>query len=319
MINGIGFLVILACVFGSFIVAGGKMEVILHALPHEMVAIGGASLGAFLVANSVGTAKLAGKGLVRAFKGPRWTTAMYRDLLTLLFGLLSTFKKGGATGIERHLDAPSESPLFAAYPQILGDHHLVDFICDYTEVQKLLNEVHKDAERLVADLVPGKISVSGVQRVLQNLLREGVSIRDVPTILEGIAEAVPLTGNLAQITEHVRARLARQISAACTQDGAIPVVTLSPEWDGAFADSIAGQGEERHLAMAPSALRGFIAAVKECFDRLAQSGEIPCILVSPSVRPFVRSIIERVRPATIVLSQGEIHTRARIRSLGTIG
>lgn len=319
MINGIGFLVILACVFGSFIVAGGKMAVILHALPHEMVAIGGASLGAFLVANSLRTAKLAGKGLVRAFKGPRWTGAMYRDLLTLLFALLSTFKKDGATGIERHLDAPAESPIFSRYPAIVADHHLVEFICDYTEVHNLLNEVHKEAERLVADLVPAKITVSGVQRVLQNLLGEGVSIRDVPTILEGIAEAVPLTANLAQVTEHVRARLARQISAGCAQDGAIPVVTLSAEWDGAFANGIAGQGDERHLAMAPSALQGFIAAVKETFDRLAQAGEIPCILVSPSLRPFVRSIIERVRPATTVLSQSEIHTRARIRSLGTIG
>jgi hypothetical protein len=319
VINGIGFLVILACVFGSFIVAGGKMEVILHALPHEMVAIAGASLGAFLVANSVRTAKLAGKGIVRAFKGSRWTSEMYRDLLTLLFALLSAFKKGGATGIEPHLDVPGESPIFSRYPRILADHHLVEFACDYTETQKLLNEVHKDAERLVADLIPGKISVSGVQRILQNLLGEGVSIRDIPTILEGIADAVPMTGNLAQITEHVRARLAHQISASHGQNGAIPVVTLSPEWDQAFAESIAGQGDERHLAMAPSALQGFIAAVRDSFDRLAQAGEIPCILVNPSLRPFVRSIIERVRPATAVLSQNEIHTRARIRSLGTIG
>jgi flagellar hook assembly protein FlgD len=115
VINGIGFLVILACVFGSFIVAGGKMEVILHALPHKLTAIAGASIGAFLVANSLRTAKLAGKGIKRAFKGPRWTSEMYRDLLTLLFGLLSTFKKGGATGIERHLDNPEESPIFSRY------------------------------------------------------------------------------------------------------------------------------------------------------------------------------------------------------------
>ena len=203
--------------------------------------------------------------------------------------------------------------------------HLTELVKDniadmlsYSETQKLLNEVHKEAERLVADLIPAKISISGVQRVLQNLLGEGISIRDIPTILEGIADAVPLTGNLAQITEHVRARLARQISAAYSIDGAIPIVTLSPEWDQAFADSIAGEGDMRHLAMAPSALQGFIAAVRETFDRLAQAGEIPCLLVSPSVRPFVRSIIERVRPATVVLSQSEIHTRARIRSLGTV-
>jgi len=204
--------------------------------------------------------------------------------------------------------------------------HLTELIKDnlsdmlsYTETQKLLNDVHKEAERLVADLVPGKISISGVQRILQNLLGEAVSIRDIPTILEGIAEAVPMTGNLSQITEHVRARLARQISAACTIDGAVPVVMLAPEWDQAFAEAIIGEGEARQLAMAPSALQAFMAGVRETFDRLAQAGEIPCLLVNPAIRPFVRSIIERVRPATVVLSQGEIHVRARIRSLGSVG
>jgi len=131
MINGIGFLIILGCVFGSFIIAGGKMDVVLHALPHEMMAIGGASIGAFIVGNSLPVVKKAGKGIARAFKGPRWKEGDYRDLLTLLFGLLSTFKKGGATAIEPHLDAPSESPLFSRYPRLLADHHLIEFVCDY--------------------------------------------------------------------------------------------------------------------------------------------------------------------------------------------
>lgn len=204
--------------------------------------------------------------------------------------------------------------------------HLTELVKDnisdmlsYTETQKLLSEVHKESEKLVSDLVPSKISISGVQRVLQNLLGEGISIRDIPTILEGIAEAVPLTANLTQITEHVRGRLARQISAAQAREGAIPIITLSADWDHAFAESIVGQGDERHLAMAPSSLQGFIAAVRDTYDRLASAGEIPCILTNPMIRPFVRSIIERVRPATVVLSQNEIHARARIRSLGTIG
>ena len=200
----------------------------------------------------------------------------------------------------------------------LVKENLADML-SFTETQKLLNDVHKEAERLVAELVPAKISISGVQRVLQNLLAEGVSIRDIPTILEGVAEAVSATGNLAQITEHVRSRLARQVSAACTADGAIPVVTLAPSWDQAFTNAIVGEGEYRQLAMAPSDLQGFIAAVRETYDRLAQEGQIPCLLVSPALRPFVRSVIERVRPATVVLSQSEIHVRARIRSLGVIG
>jgi flagellar biosynthesis protein FlhA len=204
--------------------------------------------------------------------------------------------------------------------------HLTELVKDniadlltYTETQKLLNEVHTDSEKLIADVVPSKISVSGVQRVLQNLLAESISIRDIPTILEGIAEAAPTTSNLTQITEHVRGRLARQISAQQARDGTIPIVTLSGEWDTAFAESIVGEGDERQLAMAPSSLHAFIAAVRESFDKLASQGEIPCLLTNPTIRPFVRSIIERVRPATVVLSQNEIHARARIRSLGTIG
>jgi flagellar biosynthesis protein FlhA len=204
--------------------------------------------------------------------------------------------------------------------------HLTELVKDniadmvsYMEVQKLLNEVHKDAEKLIADIIPSKISISGVQRILQNLLSEGISIRDIPTILEGIAEALPMTSNIMQITEHVRGRLARQISAQQSSDGAIPIVTLSAEWDQAFAESIVGQGDERQLAMAPSTLQSFIGAVRDTYDRLAAAGEIPCILTNPAIRPFVRSIVERVRPATVVLSQNEIHTRARVRAIGMVG
>jgi flagellar biosynthesis protein FlhA len=203
--------------------------------------------------------------------------------------------------------------------------HLTELIKDniadllsYTETQKLLNEVHKDSDKLVADIVPSKVSVSGVQRILQNLLAEGVSIRDIPTILEGIAEAAAFTQNLSLMTEHVRGRLARQISAQQAREGAIPIITLSPRWDEEFAESIIGNGDERHLAMAPSSLQAFIASVRETYDRLALDGEIPCMLTSPAIRPFVRSIIERVRPATVILSQNEIHVRSRIRTLGAI-
>ena len=204
--------------------------------------------------------------------------------------------------------------------------HLTEVVKDnipdllsYTETQKLLNEAHADAEKLVADLVPAKISISGIQRVLQNLLGEGISIRDVPTILEGVAEATAFTQNITHITEHVRGRLARQISAQHAREGSIPIVTLSPEWDETFAESIVGQGDDRHLAMAPTALQGFIGALRDTYDRLAGEGEIPCLLTNPVIRPFVRSIVERVRPATVILSQNEIHTRSRIRTLGTIG
>ncbi len=191
-------------------------------------------------------------------------------------------------------------------------------LLSYTETQKLLDDLSKETQKLVGDIIPGKITLSGVQRVLQNLLGEQISIRDLPTILEGIAEAVGFTQNLVLVTEHVRGRLARQISAAHARGGVIPLVTLSPAWEQRFADSLLGGGEDKQLAMAPSLLQEFISAVRDGFERHAGGGDIPCLLTSPGIRPYVRSIVERFRPATIVLSQSEIHPRAKIRALGQI-
>ncbi len=192
-------------------------------------------------------------------------------------------------------------------------------LLSYAETQKLLDELPKEHQKLVNDLVPNQVSVSTIQRVLQNLLAERVSIRDLPTILEGIAEAVAGTHNLVRITEHVRTRLARQLSAAAAgENGVIPVATLSPRWEQAFAEALVGEGEDRQLAMAPSTLQEFMTAFKALYDRMASRGESPVLLTSPNSRPYVRTIIERIRPATMVLSQSEIHPKAKLRTLGQL-
>ena len=192
-------------------------------------------------------------------------------------------------------------------------------LLSYAEVQKLLDETPKDYQKLVADVIPGKTSVSGLQRILQNLVAERISVRDMPSILEGIAEAASYTKNPMLVTEHVRARLARQI---CTQNtnasGIVPLVTLGPQWEQAFAESLMGDGEEKQLAISPSQLQGFINAVRECYDKMAQIGESPVMLASPGIRPYVRSVIERFRPQTVVLSQNEIHPKARIKTMGQV-
>ena len=145
------------------------------------------------------------------------------------------------------------------------------------------------------------------------------SIRDLPTILEGISEAISTTRSLMMITEHVRTRLARQLSNANANEfGVIPLVTLSPEWEHAFAESIIGEGDERQLAMAPTALQGFITKVRNVLEDLAVKGETAVLLTSPAIRPFVRSIIERFRPLTVVMSQNEIHPKAKIKTVGQI-
>jgi flagellar biosynthesis protein FlhA len=113
--------------------------------------------------------------------------------------------------------------------------------------------------------------------------------------------------------------LARQLCWANRgDDGALPIVTLSPDWELAFSEALIGPGEEKQLALAPSKLQAFITAVREAFDRVAQSGETGVLLTSPAIRPYVRSIIERFRGQTVVMSQNEIHPRARLKTVGVI-
>jgi len=211
-------------------------------------------------------------------------------------------------------------------PQTVITTHLTELMKDnmpellsYSETQKLLNDIDKDHQKLLGELIPSMISTGGVQRVLQNLLQERVSIRDLPTILEGISEACGYTRNITNITEHVRARLARQISDANISEASyIPLVTLSPQWEQNFAESIVAHGDDKQLSMAPSKLQEFIVAVRQAFERFNMVGETPVLLTSPAIRPYVRSIIERFRPATVVMSQNEVHPKARIKTLGHI-
>jgi len=192
-------------------------------------------------------------------------------------------------------------------------------LLSYGEVQKLIKEVPKEQAELVKDLVPGLITVSGIQRVLQSLLAERVSIRDLSTILEGVADALPFSRNPSTIGEHVRTRLSRQICAQFTApSGYLPLVAMSAQWEQAFAESIVGQGDDRTLTMQPSKLSEFITLVRERFEAAAREGEAPVLVTSAGIRPFVRGIVERFRAQTPVLSQAEIHPRCRLKTVGSI-
>ena len=235
-------------------------------------------------------------------------------------------------GLPAHWIAPNhrEEAHFKGYtvvdPPTIITTHLTEAVKDnmpellsYSETQKLLDELDKAHQKLVADIIPAQMTVGGLQRVLQNLLAERVSIRDLPTILEGVGEACAITRSVGAITEHVRARLGRQLcDANLSPAGFLPLVTLSPDWEQAFADSLMGDGDDRQLSMAPSVLQQFISAVRQTFEKHAMLGDSPVLLTSPGIRPYVRSIVERFRPTTVVMSQNEIHAKARIKTLGQI-
>lgn len=195
----------------------------------------------------------------------------------------------------------------------------VSDLLSYANVQILLKSLTGEQQKLVDDIIPGQISVSGIQRVLQTLLSERISIRDLSTILEGIAEVAGPGRSPQAIAEHVRSRLARQLCAAnLSTDGTLPLLTLGPQWERDFAEAMVGEGDERHLAMAPSRLQQFIQSVQSAYEKAAQIGEVPVLITSPGIRPHVRAIIERFRPQTVVMSQNEVHARVRLKTVGSV-
>jgi flagellar biosynthesis protein FlhA len=223
-----------------------------------------------------------------------------------------------------------EEALFNNYtvvdPATVITTHLTEIIKEnitellsYSETQKLLDEVSDEHKKLVKDVVPDIVTISTLQKVLQNLLSEMISIRDLPLILEATADAVKVSTSLNVITEMVRLRLSRQISNANTSsDGYIAVVTLSQEWEDIINSHLVGDTDDKQLSLPPSKLQEFVARVKKVYDEQAMRGHIPVLLTSGATRPYVRSILERFRASTTVMSQNEIHIKSKIKTLGSV-
>ena len=170
MFQIIGIVLLFGLVFGSYIMSGGNMEVILHATPHEMMAIGGAGVASFLISNSIGVVKGAGGGLVKAFAGPKWKASDYRDLLSLLFLLTKTMKSKGVIALESHIEKPSDSTIFSRFPRIMKDHFAVDFICDTLRMMTMnLEDPHQVEDAMEKQLEKHHHEHAEPAHALQNL------------------------------------------------------------------------------------------------------------------------------------------------------
>ena len=129
MLGIVGIAVILIMVFGGYMLAGGKIGIILKALPFEMIMIGGAAIGSFLVSNDMAAVKHTLKDVGKVFKGSKWKPADYRDLLCLLFELIR-LARANPVGLEEHVESPETSSIFGKYPRIQHDHEAIELICD---------------------------------------------------------------------------------------------------------------------------------------------------------------------------------------------
>ena len=170
MFQIIGIVLLFALVFGSFIITGGNIGVILSALPHEMMCIGGAAVASFLIGNSVTVIKATGGGLGKAFKGPKWKPADYRDLLSLLFLLTKTMKSKGVIALESHIEKPHESSIFSRFPKIEKDHFATDFICDTLRMMTMnLEDPHQVEDAMAAQLEKHHNEAHAPSHALQSL------------------------------------------------------------------------------------------------------------------------------------------------------
>jgi chemotaxis protein MotA len=199
----VGWLVILVCVFGVYIFHGGNIMVILHALPFELITIGGATIGAFLANNQMKVVKATVKGLGECFKGSKYTKARYMELMALMFDILQKARKEGLMAIEKDVEEPHESELFKKYPAVGHDHHVVEFITDYLrmmvsgnlnahEIESLMdNEIdthHHEAHAAVAAIqrVAGGLPAFGIVAAVLGVVNTMGSVGQPPAILGGM-------------------------------------------------------------------------------------------------------------------------------------
>ncbi|MCS6924377.1 MAG: flagellar biosynthesis protein FlhA [Candidatus Binatia bacterium] len=182
------------------------------------------------------------------------------------------------------------------------------------DVQRLLDGLAQEHPKVVEELIPHHLTVGGVQKVLQNLLREEVPIRDLLTIVETLADAAPYTKNPDELTEYVRQALSRTITAAYrTPEGVIPLMTVDPHIERVIRDSV-----QEGMALDPQAAQRILGSVQRAVEVFTARGLLPVLLTSPGVRRHLRQLLGRYLPQVAVLSHSEIAEGVKIQSLGVI-
>ncbi|MBY6006489.1 flagellar biosynthesis protein FlhA [Salipiger bermudensis] len=210
-----------------------------------------------------------------------------------------------------------ESVIITHLTEVVKEH--LPELMTYGATQTLIEGLEREYQKLVSD-IPGNAPMVLVQHVLQNLLAERVSIRNLPLIIESIAEAKRTTSNVGQITESVRRRLSNQICKSLVdQSGFISVISMSPAWEKEFLEALRVNGDERNFVMSPQRVQEFVLQARREIQKFAEQDQWPALLVSPEVRSFVRSMLERVSPMTVVLSHNEIHRKTALRTVATVG
>jgi len=186
------------------------------------------------------------------------------------------------------------------------------------ETQNLLDNLHKTNAALVDEVVPNLLSVGEVQKVLASLLHERISIRDMSTILEVLADYGAATKDTDILTEYVRHAMARHITQQNVQNGVLPCITLDPAIENKIAGGVQRTEHGSYVSLDPDSMQKLLTALQEELKKLTDQGYQPIVLTSPTVRPYFRNLVERSIPGLIVLSHAEIEQNVEIQILGVV-
>ncbi|MEW6595624.1 MAG: flagellar biosynthesis protein FlhA [Thermodesulfobacteriota bacterium] len=201
--------------------------------------------------------------------------------------------------------------------EILRTH--ADELLGRQDTQKLLDNLAKTHPKVVEELVPTLLPLGLVQKVLQNLLRERVSIRDLLTICETLADHAPMGKDPEILTEYVRQKMARSIASPhVDQEGNLNVLTLAQRAEDIIRESIQQSDHGAFLNLEPNLAQRLLEQIQQESEKAATNGYQPIILCSPVIRRHLRRLLERFMPHVMVLSHNEVTTQTRIRSMGTI-
>lgn len=210
-----------------------------------------------------------------------------------------------------------ESVITTHITEIIKEH--MPELLTYSATQELMQSQTKEYQKLLAD-VSNPSPVVLLQHVLQTLLGERISIRNLPRIIEAVAEASVTTKKVQLVVEHVRAQLSKQICQALTdENGYVPVMTLGQSWETEMHNSISRNGDDVNFIMSPQRVQDFVLVMRREIQKYSASDQWPALLVAPDSRPYVRSILERVSPMTQVISHNEVHRKASLKTVSTIG
>ncbi|NJR12992.1 MAG: hypothetical protein HC779_00020 [Phyllobacteriaceae bacterium] len=193
-------------------------------------------------------------------------------------------------------------------------------LLSYGDVKALLDRLTPDYHRLVDEITPVHLSLSGLQAILKLLLAEQVSVRNLALILEAVAEVAPHMKRPEPIVEHVRMRIAPQICGDLADQGTLKVLRLGPRWDGVFSQAVRrdARGEPAGFDVDPKDIEAFGKEAAERIRSLMEDGHRFALITSPETRSFIRMIIERVFPALPVLSHAELARGAKVEVLGAV-